>query len=138
MDAPNVNAMKRFALVLDFLFVLLFVTIGRSSHHHAFSIPGLLSTLWPFAVGLGAGWLTTTFRGKDVLTLREGSLIVVITVAVGMVLRVVSGQGTAVAFIIVAMAFLGLFLVGWRLIYHAVRRHGDRPYDADGRHYVKD
>ena len=32
-----------------------------------------------------------------------------------MVLRVVAGQGTAVAFIVVALAFLGLFLLGWRL-----------------------
>jgi hypothetical protein len=32
-----------------------------------------------------------------------------------MVLRVVSGQGTALAFILVALAFLGLFLLGWRL-----------------------
>jgi cell division protein FtsX len=29
---------------------------------------------------------------------------------------VVSGQGTAVAFIAVALAFLGLFLLGWRLV----------------------
>ena len=37
-------------------------------------------------------------------------------VALGMVLRVVSGQGTAFAFILVALAFLGLFLLGWRLL----------------------
>ena len=36
-------------------------------------------------------------------------------VAVGMVLRVIAGQGTAFAFILVALAFLGLFLLGWRL-----------------------
>jgi hypothetical protein len=38
------------------------------------------------------------------------------TVAVGMVLRVVSGQGTAFAFVLVALGFLGLFLLGWRLV----------------------
>ena len=37
-------------------------------------------------------------------------------VALGMVLRVVSGQGTAFAFIVVALAFLGLFLLGWRML----------------------
>ena len=31
------------------------------------------------------------------------------TVAVGMILRVLAGQGTAFAFILVALAFLGLF-----------------------------
>jgi hypothetical protein len=30
-------------------------------------------------------------------------------------LRVVAGQGTAVAFIVVALAFLGLFFLGWRV-----------------------
>jgi hypothetical protein len=33
-----------------------------------------------------------------------------------MVLRVVSGQGTAIAFIVVALVFLALFLLGWRLL----------------------
>jgi len=31
-------------------------------------------------------------------------------------LRMVSGQGTAFAFILVALAFLALFLLGWRLL----------------------
>jgi hypothetical protein len=35
-------------------------------------------------------------------------------------LRVVSGQGTAFAFIVVALAFLGLFLLGWRLLARVV------------------
>jgi cell division protein FtsX len=38
------------------------------------------------------------------------------TVAVGMVLRVAAGQGTAAAFVAVALAFVGLFLLGWRLV----------------------
>jgi hypothetical protein len=44
------------------------------------------------------------------------------TVVFGMVLRVVSGQGTAVSFIIVALAFLGLFLLGWRLLWRFFAR----------------
>jgi DUF3054 family protein len=41
-------------------------------------------------------------------------------VAVGMTLRVVAGQGTAAAFIAVALAFLALFLLGWRLAVNRV------------------
>ena len=37
-------------------------------------------------------------------------------VTIGMLLRVVSGQGTAPAFVAVALAVLGLFLLGWRLL----------------------
>ena len=33
-----------------------------------------------------------------------------------MVLRVIAGQGTAFAFIVVALVFLGLFMLGWRLV----------------------
>jgi hypothetical protein len=39
-----------------------------------------------------------------------------------MIVRVISGQGTAVAFIVVALAFLGLFLLGWRLLWGLARR----------------
>jgi len=34
----------------------------------------------------------------------------------GMVIRVLAGQGTAAAFIAVTLAFLGLFLLGWRVV----------------------
>jgi hypothetical protein len=37
------------------------------------------------------------------------------TVAIGQVLRLIAGQGTALAFIMVSLLFLGLFLLGWRL-----------------------
>jgi hypothetical protein len=39
-----------------------------------------------------------------------------------MVLRVVAGQGTAAAFIAVALGFLGLELLGWRLLARTARR----------------
>jgi hypothetical protein len=39
-----------------------------------------------------------------------------------MTLRVVAGQGTAVAFIAVALVFVGLFLLGWRLLLRGAAR----------------
>jgi hypothetical protein len=48
-------------------------------------------------------------------------------VGLGMLFRVVSGQGTAPAFIGVALAFLGLFLLGWRLLAQAVTGLRSRP-----------
>jgi hypothetical protein len=36
-------------------------------------------------------------------------------VLVGQALRVLAGQGTAVAFVVVSLLFLGFFLLGWRL-----------------------
>ncbi len=55
------------------------------------------------------------------------------TVAIGMILRVVSGQGTAVAFIGVALAFLGLFQLGWRVVAQWIARaRPSRPLPAPG------
>jgi len=39
-----------------------------------------------------------------------------------MALRVVSGQGTAFSFIIVAIVFLSIFLVGWRFAISVISR----------------
>jgi hypothetical protein len=46
------------------------------------------------------------------------------TVALAMALRVISGQGTAVAFVFVALGFLGVAMLGWRLLIAGVRRRG--------------
>jgi len=113
---PAPSLMRRLALPLDLLVVLIFVAIGRSVHAHGTSLGGLASTTWPFAVGLAAGWLVLHWRGRPGLTIGDGALVDVVTVAVGMVLRVVSGQGTAFAFVVVALCFLGAGMVGWRLL----------------------
>lgn len=114
--------MRKLWPLVDLAFIVLFVAIGRSTHQHGDSAAGLVSTTWPFAVALAVAWVLTWRRGRGGTAPREGFVIVVITVALGMVLRVVSGQGTAIAFIIVAIAFLSLFLVGWRLVVKKARR----------------
>ena len=106
----------RVAVVLDVCCVLVFVIIGRDSHARGESLAGIASTAWPFLCGLAAGWAAAR-AWRSPLALRPAGLAVWLgTVAVGMILRVVSGQGTAFAFILVALAFLGLFLLGWRVI----------------------
>lgn len=105
--------------------VLGFVIIGRASHHDGESLAGLASTTWPFLAGLAAGEAATrAWRRPAAMTVGVGVWLA--TVAVGMVLRVVAGQGTALAFIAVALAFLGLFLLGWRLLAANWRRIGKR------------
>ncbi len=114
--------MKRLPFLADALSVVLFVVIGRSTHHHGLQVSGVASTTWPFAVGLCAGWLTVGIRHGQMSTWRSGVLIVVETVTIGMVLRVIAGQGTVLAFIVVALCFLGLLMIGWRLLLVAIRR----------------
>jgi hypothetical protein len=104
------------AALIDVCCVLVFVIIGRASHTKGESIGGIASTSWPFLAGLAAGWLAARAWWRP-LALRPAGIVAWLgTVALGMVFRVVSGQGTALAFIIVALAFLGLFLLGWRLL----------------------
>ena len=107
--------MKR-ALVLDCCCVLLFVIIGRASHAKGESLAGIASTAWPFLAGLAGGWLAARTWRRPFGLFPAGVGAWLGAVVLGMVLRVVSGQGTAVAFIGVALAFLGLFLLGWRLV----------------------
>src|ERR1700684_4474615 len=101
-------------LALDACCVLVFVAIGRASHHDGESVGGLASTAWPFLAGLAAGWLATPAWREPAAIVPAGLGAWLGTVTVGMLLRVVAGQGTALAFIAVALCFLGLFLLGWR------------------------
>lgn len=48
-----------------------------------------------------------------------------VTVAVGMVVRVLAGQGTALAFVVVALAFLGALMAGGRVALRAFRLQVD-------------
>ena len=104
------------AFLIDACCVLAFVTIGRASHHDGESLGGVASTAWPFLAGLAAGLLITRAWRRPAAIAPAGLGAWLGTVAVGMLLRVVAGQGTAAAFIAVALAFLGLFLLGWRVL----------------------
>ena len=110
------------ALVLDVCCVLIFVIIGRASHTKGESLAGIASTAWPFLAGLAGGWLAARTWRRPFVLWPGGVGAWLGTVAVGMVLRVVAGQGTAFAFIVVALVFLGLFLLGWRALARVAAR----------------
>ncbi len=96
--------------------VLAFVVIGRASHHQADGLAGVIRTAWPFLAGLAVGEIATRSWKRPMALVPAGVGVWLSTVALGMILRVIVGQGTALAFIFVALAFLGLFLLGWRVI----------------------
>ena len=106
----------RVAVLVDVCCVLVFVIIGRASHTKGEALGGIASTAWPFLCGLAAGWIAARAWRSPLAIIPAGVAIWLCTVTLGMILRVVSGQGTAAAFIVVALAFLGLFLLGWRLL----------------------
>jgi FtsH-binding integral membrane protein len=106
---------KAAAVSADFGCVLLFVAIGRANHHDGGGLAGLWGTLWPFAAGLAIGLLATRFWRRPTALLPTGVGVWLSTVAAGMILRVLAGQGTAFTFVLVALGFLGLSLLGWRV-----------------------
>ena len=113
-------------MLADVLCVLAFVVIGRASHQDGESLAGVTGTAWPFLAGLVAGEAATRAWRRPAALVPTGVGVWLATVALGQLLRAVSGQGTDAAFIAVSAVFLGLFLLGWRLVaglHPAVRSH---------------
>ncbi len=105
------------AAVLDAVLVLVFAAVGRRSHAEGLDLPGIARTAWPFLAGAAAGWLLAQLTlASGPRSLAFGAVVVAGAVVVGMLLRVVSGQGTALSFVVVATVVLCLFLLGWRLV----------------------
>jgi len=119
---PAARVHPAVAVLIDVCCVIVFVAIGRAAHRHGESAGGLASTAWPFLIGLGVGLLVTRAWRRPAAIIPAGLGAWLGTVAIGMLLRVVAGQGTALAFIAVALCFLGLFLLGWRLAAAAAAR----------------
>jgi peptidoglycan/LPS O-acetylase OafA/YrhL len=115
------------SVVLDVVFVVLFTVIGRVSHGEGLAFGGVAQTAWPFLAGTLLGWLVTAAWRRPLAIVRSGIPIWVLTVAVGMVLRVVSSQGIAFSFVVVATIVLGVFLLGWRALVAPIARRAARP-----------
>jgi DUF3054 family protein len=115
------------AAVVDLVLVLLFVVVGRSSHGEQLSPGGFFATFWPFLVALAAGWAVVRAWRRPLAVAPTGLVIWVVTVIVGMLLRLVAGQGVQFAFVVVATIVLGAFLVGWRVLLEAIDRRSTRP-----------
>ncbi|MET4051399.1 hypothetical protein ABID81_000743 [Frigoribacterium sp. PvP054] len=109
-------------VVVDLVVVLAFVVIGRRSHAEGLDLPGLLGTLWPFVVGAVVGWASVTGVRWPLADLRSGAVVWVSTAVIGVLLRVVAGQGVQLSFVIVTIVVLGVFVVGWRAVVALVRR----------------
>lgn len=108
------------ALTVDLVLVVLFTIIGHYTHSHNFEVQGLVTTAWPFLVGLGVAWLLSAVWDRPIAPLATGTAVWAITVLLGLVIRALTGEGTAGPFIVVAASLNLITLVGWRLIATAV------------------
>lgn len=107
--------------LIDAVLVVAFAAVGRLSHDEPLTPAGIADTAWPFLVGLGIGWaIVAGTRHRVPVSVADGVPVWISTVAGGMLLRWLVGDGTALAFVIVATIMLGTLLLGWRAV--AARR----------------
>jgi MFS-type transporter involved in bile tolerance (Atg22 family) len=111
-----VNRRIAIAGAADIAAILIFVAIGRRNHHEGTAVDGIANVAAPFLIALVVGWIAARAWARPMQV--EAALIIwPVTVALGMLLRHFAfDRGTALAFIIVATLFTGVFLVGWRLV----------------------
>ena len=112
--SPSARAAR--AAVFDLVSVILFVLVGRVSHGQAVDAGGVLSTAWPFLVGLAIGWIASVAWRRPYGVVRPGLIVWASTVVLGVLLRFVTGVGAETSFIVVTAVVLGALLVGWRAV----------------------
>ncbi len=109
------------AAVADVAVLVLFVVVGRRSHHEDAGLAGFVRVWWPFAAALLVAWLA---MGVWRAPLAWGRAVAawLVTVGLGMTIRVVvEGRDFKVAFTIVTLVFVGAGMLGWRAVLRRVR-----------------
>ena len=109
------------AIAVDVICILIFAIIGRSSHQEATDLLGVAHTAWPFLAGCLLGTLIgRTWRHP--YALASGVAVWLGTVMGGMTLRVLTGAGVQLSFVIVASIVLALLIIGWRAGLRLIQR----------------
>ena len=116
LTAPRRRLPVWVAPVADFAVLVLFVAIGRSSHHGPSGAGYFLRVLWPFALALLLGYAATRLV-RAPLAWRRVAGTWAITTAVAEALRLgVQDRPWKPAFLVVATLFIGACMFGWRLV----------------------
>src|SRR5690242_21866732 len=93
--------------VADMVVLVVFVVVGRRSHHEDAGIAGFFRVWWPFVAALLVAWLATGLW-RAPLAWGRAMAAWLVTVGLGMVLRVVlEDREFKIAFTIVTLLFVG-------------------------------
>lgn len=110
-------------LLVDLILVGLFALIGRAAHRESLDFAGWFSTASPFLVALAVGWAIALLLGVDTKRVSFADhTIIAMTIALGLGLRVLSGETAEVPFVLVATVVLLVFLLVPRLVVRTVAR----------------
>jgi hypothetical protein len=109
------------AIAVDVICILVFAIVGRSSHQEATDLLGVAHTAWPFLAGCLFGTLIgRTWRRP--YAHASGVAVWLGTVIGGMALRMLTGAGVRLSFVVVASIVLGLLILGWRAGLRLIQR----------------
>ena len=115
-------------LAVDLVAVLLFALVGRASHAGDGAGTGLGAVVLvalPFWVGVVLAWALPRVHRDPTRLVPAGVLVLAGAVVVGAVLRLASGQGAPLPFLLVTTVVLAVLLLGWRALARlAARRAG--------------
>jgi hypothetical protein len=104
-----------------------FVALGRESHDLSSGITWYLTVLWPFLLGWFAAAAALRLYASWPNRWMALAATWVAGIAVALVLRsLITGRASPLAFVIVAYAFIGLTVFGWRLAIRGVKLLRDR------------
>ena len=114
-------------LVADLVAVFAFATLARMAHRGdglALSLEGILSTYWPFALGVVVAFIVMVAAKWDGGKIRPAGITAwVITVVIGLVIWGIRNAAIPHwSFIIVATVMSGLLMLGWRAIVGALSK----------------
>ena len=122
------------AILLDLVLVLAFAAIGRASHGESLDYEGIQRTALPFVAGLLIAWIGFLLKRHSGMTLVNGVFAWAMTLALGVLFRLLLGNTAELGFIIVTALFLAATLIGWRLIWWlVVRNRPQQPRPKDPR-----
>jgi peptidoglycan/LPS O-acetylase OafA/YrhL len=109
------------AIAVDVICILVFAIVGRSSHQEATDLLGVAHTAWPFLAGCLLGTLIgRTWRRP--YALASGAAVWLGAVIGGMTLRMLTGAGVHLSFVLVASIVLALLILGWRAGLQLIQR----------------
>jgi hypothetical protein len=109
-------------VLADLVCVLVFAAAGKSSHEAGDSEWVVLAIVWPYALSVVLAHAGLLLRGRHTRRVwPEGAVVLAVTYVLGMVLRLLSGRGIAGGFLVVAVVFLALTMLGWRTVLRLVK-----------------
>lgn len=112
------DRVRRLALWVsaDVVLVIVFAVLGHLSHYASISPAGIAGTAAPFLVAYLLSFILCFAWRRPAALIRTGVPLWVGTAAGGLLLRVLFGTSAALAFQIVSVVVLGLFLLTPRLL----------------------